>query len=77
MAADRAYETQAAVVRIMKRVKSISHVLLVSEVVGATKSRGVLEGGEIKKNIERFVTVLFAPFFLRGMEVADWGDNTG
>ncbi|KAI4100300.1 MAG: hypothetical protein L6R37_005555 [Teloschistes peruensis] len=55
VAADRAYETQAAVVRIMKREKSISHVLLVSEVIGATKSRGVLEGGEIKKNIERLI----------------------
>ncbi|KAL9576104.1 MAG: hypothetical protein Q9212_007382, partial [Teloschistes hypoglaucus] len=37
VAADRAYETQAAVVRIMKREKFISHVLLVSEVIGATK----------------------------------------
>ncbi|KAI4258555.1 MAG: hypothetical protein LQ352_001190 [Teloschistes flavicans] len=55
VAADRAYETQAAVVRIMKQKKTISHVLLVSEVIGATKSRGVLEGAEIKKNIERLI----------------------
>ncbi|KAL8685497.1 MAG: hypothetical protein Q9218_007725 [Villophora microphyllina] len=55
VAADRAYETQAAVVRIMKAKKTISHVLLVNEVIGATKSRGVLDGGEIKKNIERLI----------------------
>ena len=51
--ADRNYETQAAIVRIMKSRKSISHVQLISEVISATKSRGVLDPADIKKNIEK------------------------
>ena len=58
VAEDRNYETQAAVVRIMKSRKKITHAELVSEVISATKSRGVLEPADIKKNIERYVIVL-------------------
>lgn len=53
VAADRAYETQAAIVRIMKSRKTITHLDLVSDVIAATKSRGVLDAGDIKKNIEK------------------------
>ncbi|KAL8949942.1 MAG: hypothetical protein Q9222_003991 [Ikaeria aurantiellina] len=56
VAADRAYETQAAIVRIMKGRKTITHLELVGEVIKATKSRGVLDAGDIKKNIERQVS---------------------
>lgn len=54
VAADRAYETQAAIVRIMKSRKTITHLDLVSDVIAATKSRGVLDVGDIKKNIEKW-----------------------
>lgn len=52
---ERSFETQAAIVRIMKSRKSITHNELVVEVVNATKSRGVLSVGDIKKNIERLI----------------------
>ena len=55
VAADRHYETQAAIVRIMKSRKTIKHVELVAEVITATKSRGVLDPADIKKNIEKYV----------------------
>jgi cullin 4 len=53
VAADRNFETQAAIVRIMKSRKKISHAELVAEVIQATKSRGQLNVADIKKNIER------------------------
>jgi hypothetical protein len=53
VAADRKFETQAAIVRIMKSRKLITHGELVSEVIKATRSRGVLDMAEIKKNIEK------------------------
>jgi len=53
VALDRQYETQAAVVRIMKSRKVITHSNLVAEVIDQTKSRGAVEVSEIKKNIER------------------------
>ena len=53
VAADRNFETQAAIVRIMKARKTIAHAELVSEVIIATKSRGVLDPADIKKNIEK------------------------
>ena len=55
VAADRHYETQAAIVRIMKSRKTIRHVELVAEVIKATKSRGVLDPSDIKKNIEKLI----------------------
>lgn len=53
--ADRKYETQAAIVRIMKSRRAIGHQELMVEVIKATKSRGVLDAAEIKDNIEKYV----------------------
>ncbi|KAL8770883.1 MAG: hypothetical protein Q9209_003534 [Squamulea sp. 1 TL-2023] len=55
VAADRHFETQAAIVRIMKGRKTITHADLVSEVIKATMSRGVLDPADIKSNIERLI----------------------
>ena len=55
VAMDRNYETQAAIVRIMKSRKTITHAELVAEAIKATKSRGVLNVADIKKNIDRYV----------------------
>ena len=55
VAEDRNFETQAAIVRIMKSRKTISHQELVAEVIKATMSRGVLGVGDIKKNIDRLI----------------------
>lgn len=55
VAVERTFETQAAIVRIMKSRKTITHNELVAEVITATKSRGVLPVGEIKKNIDRLI----------------------
>ncbi|KAM5430335.1 hypothetical protein McanCB56680_002995 [Microsporum canis] len=55
VAADRQYETQAAIVRIMKSRKVITHSDLVAEVIKATKNRGQLELGDIKKNIDKLL----------------------
>ncbi|KAF2238834.1 Cullin-domain-containing protein [Viridothelium virens] len=55
VAADRAFETQAAIVRIMKSRKLITHAELVAEVIKATKSRGQLNVADIKKNIDRLI----------------------
>ncbi|KAH0562716.1 hypothetical protein GP486_002621, partial [Trichoglossum hirsutum] len=52
VAQDRQYETQAALVRIMKSRKVISHNELIAEVIKQTKNRGELDIGDIKKNIE-------------------------
>ncbi len=53
VAADRQFETQAAIVRIMKSRKSLGHAQLVAEVISQTKSRGALDPAEIKQNIEK------------------------
>lgn len=55
VAADRHYETQAAIVRIMKSRKKIGHNELIVEVIKATRSRGVLDQADIKKNIEKLI----------------------
>lgn len=55
VAADRHYETQAAIVRIMKARKRIGHNELIVEVIKATRSRGVLDQTDIKKNIEKLI----------------------
>ncbi|KAF2104039.1 cullin-4B [Rhizodiscina lignyota] len=52
---ERSFETQAAIVRIMKSRKQITHNELVAEVITATKSRGVLAVSDIKKNIDRLI----------------------
>ncbi len=78
VAADRHYETQAAIVRIMKSRKTIGHAELVAEVIKATRSRGVLEPQDIKKNIDKYVSFSlscyccfrprspFSPFYFYG-----------
>ncbi|KXL43500.1 MAG: hypothetical protein FE78DRAFT_92575 [Acidomyces sp. 'richmondensis'] len=55
VAEDRNFECQAAIVRILKSRKTISHSELVSETIKATMSRGVLAVGDIKKNIDRLI----------------------
>ncbi|KAL5350865.1 hypothetical protein ACLOAV_004436 [Pseudogymnoascus australis] len=55
VALDRQYETQAAIVRIMKSRKVLPHQSLVAEVIEQTKMRGAVEVGEIKKNIEKLI----------------------
>jgi cullin-4 len=59
VAADRQFETQAAIVRIMKSRKKMTHAQLVAEVVDQTKSRGAVDVADIKANIEKWV-----PLFL-------------
>lgn len=55
IAQDRRFETQAAIVRIMKSRKSMGHAELVAEVINLTKKRGSVEPAAIKKEIERLV----------------------
>ncbi|KAK3708558.1 hypothetical protein LTR37_011453 [Vermiconidia calcicola] len=55
VAEDRGFECQAAIVRILKSRKTISHQELVAEVIKATMSRGVLGMADIKKNIDRLI----------------------
>ena len=55
VAQDRNYETQAAIVRILKARKRITHAELVSETIKATKNRGTLEVSGIKRNIDRLI----------------------
>lgn len=55
VAEDRNFECQAAIVRVMKSKKTISHSALVAEVIKATMSRGVLGMADIKKNIDRLI----------------------
>ncbi|EEP80158.1 conserved hypothetical protein [Uncinocarpus reesii 1704] len=55
VAADRNYETQAAIVRIMKSRKVISPQELIVEVIKATKNRGDLDPADIKKNIDKLI----------------------
>lgn len=61
VAQDRQYETQAAIVRIMKSRKVMTHGALVAEVISQTKSRGAVEVGEIKKNIEKYAYLSVHP----------------
>ncbi|KAF2873575.1 cullin-4B [Massariosphaeria phaeospora] len=55
VAADRNYETQAAIVRILKSRKRINHSELVAETIKATRSRGTLHVPDIKRNIDRLI----------------------
>ncbi|KAK1835111.1 Cullin-4B [Podospora conica] len=55
VAADRQFETQAAIVRIMKARKTMAHAQLVAEVISQTKGRGAVEPAEIKVNIEKLI----------------------
>ncbi|KAF9774096.1 hypothetical protein IL306_007929 [Fusarium sp. DS 682] len=55
IAQDRRFETQAAIVRIMKSRKSMGHSELVAEVINLTKKRGSVEPAAIKKEIESLI----------------------
>ncbi|KAF1971004.1 Cullin-domain-containing protein [Bimuria novae-zelandiae CBS 107.79] len=55
VAADRNYETQAAIVRILKARKRITHSELVAETIKVTRNRGTLDVSGIKKNIDRLI----------------------
>ncbi|KAJ5713217.1 uncharacterized protein N7483_010398 [Penicillium malachiteum] len=55
VAADRNYETQAAIVRIMKSRKTIKHSELIVEVIEATRNRGTLQPADIKVSIEKLI----------------------
>ncbi|KAF2678497.1 Cullin-domain-containing protein [Lentithecium fluviatile CBS 122367] len=55
VAADRNYETQAAIVRILKARKRITHSELVAETIKVTRSRGTLDIQGIKRNIDRLI----------------------
>ncbi|KAI1002269.1 Cullin-4A [Podosphaera aphanis] len=52
---DRQYETQAAIVRIMKSRKTMTHSNLISEVIEQTKKRGAVEVLQIKANIDKLI----------------------
>ena len=62
VAADRQYETQAAIVRIMKGKKTMKHAQLVAAVIDATKSRGSVNPEDIKKQIEKYVAACSRAF---------------
>ncbi|KAJ0168395.1 Cullin-4 [Colletotrichum tanaceti] len=55
IAQDRRFETQAAIVRIMKSRKEMSHAELVAEVINLTKNRGAVDAAQIKKEIENLI----------------------
>lgn len=55
VAADRNYETQAAIVRILKARKNIMHAELVAETIRVTRSRGTLDVAGIKRNIDKLI----------------------
>ena len=52
---DRQYETQAAIVRIMKSRKTITYSELQAETIAATRKRGAMKGAEIKVQIDKYV----------------------
>ncbi|KAF4994015.1 hypothetical protein FGRMN_6049 [Fusarium graminum] len=52
---DRRFETQAAIVRIMKSRKTMGHSDLVAEVINLTKKRGMVDTSAIKKEIESLI----------------------
>ena len=60
---DRQYETQAAIIRIMKARRSIRHVELVQQVIEQTKNRGTLDVGLIKRNIDKYALLTSIHFY--------------
>ncbi|KAI9851518.1 MAG: hypothetical protein M1838_003472 [Thelocarpon superellum] len=52
---DRQYETQAAIVRIMKSRKTITYSELQAETIAATRKRGAMKGAEIKVQIDKLI----------------------
>ena len=55
IAADREFETQAAIVRIMKSEQKIKHQGLIIKVIDALKKRGAVQPEDIKKQIDKYV----------------------
>lgn len=53
--ADRHLECQAAIVRILKSRKKITHQELIAETISATRKRGVMSVPDIKKNLDRLI----------------------
>lgn len=53
---DRNMEIQAVIIRIMKARRTVGHAELVMEVLDKTKSRGILEVADVKKNISKLIT---------------------
>lgn len=51
--ADRHFETQAAIVRIMKSRKTITNAELIAATIEATRSRGALQPADIETNIDK------------------------
>lgn len=73
VAADRHFETQAAIVRIMKSRKTITHSELIAEVIEATLSRGQLQPPDIKENINKYVSAsIWYPYLLTLFLQIDW-----
>lgn len=72
VAADRNFETQAAIVRILKSRKSIKHTELIAAVIEATQRLGALQPAEIKINIEKYVSPFFLPFPLSYLPRYRW-----
>ena len=64
VAADRQYETQAAIVRIMKSKQKIRHNDLMIAVIDATKNRGPVSPEDIKKQIDKYVTSICTALIL-------------
>ena len=56
VAKDRQFETQAAIVRIMKGKKKLKVALLTAEVIAAMRTRGVIHADDIKKEMDKYVT---------------------
>lgn len=72
VAADRQFETQAAIVRIMKSRKTMTHPQLVAEVINQTKSRGAMDPADIKQNIEKYVDENPPPPLLFILGIGSW-----
>lgn len=77
VAQDRQFETQAAIVRIMKSRKKMAHAQLVAEVINQTKQRGAVDAADIKANIEKYVLPLRVRMFgKRDKDANDGGNKT-
>ncbi|KAF2762840.1 Cullin-domain-containing protein [Pseudovirgaria hyperparasitica] len=53
--ADRQFECQAAIVRILKSKKVIGYQDLIAETISATAKRGAMSVADIKKNLDRLI----------------------
>lgn len=52
---DRQFEMQAAIVRVMKRLKSASSSMLIKEVIELLRKRGGVDVKEIKRNVDKLI----------------------